>query len=150
MPSDVLPQDAAAAIFDTLVRFLRDTIRAGVLLGVLVAAGAFLVGPSVTAVTLRRWGDTVLAAAQGGLVTLGLDMSPVTRWVTPRLNVLRGAVLVAALVIVLLQRYKTLELVSWTAAGALVALLLLQLLATAPRPRRVQPAPIAPAPAVAG
>jgi hypothetical protein len=150
MPSDVLPQDAAAAIFDTLVRFLQDTIRAGVLLGVLVAAGAFLVGPSVTAVTLRRWGDTALGAAQGGLVTLGLDVSPVTRWVAPRLNVLRGAVLVAALVIVLLQRYKTLELVSWTAVGALVALLLLQFLATAPRPRRAQPVLTAPAPVAAG
>jgi hypothetical protein len=152
VPSNVLPSDAATVLFDTLVRFLRDAIRAGFLLGLLVAAAAFLTGPSKTAVTLRGWMNTGLAAAQGGLVSLGLDLAPVTRWVAPRLNLLRGSVLAVAFVVLLLQRYRTPEMIAWAAVIVLAALLILQFLATAPRPRRPQPRerePQAAAPAVA-
>jgi hypothetical protein len=149
IPPNVLPSDAATVLFDTLVRFLRAAIRAGLLLGLLVAAAAFLTGPSKTAVTLRGWMDTALAAAQGGLVSLGLDLAPVTRWVAPRLNLLRGSVLAAAFVVLLLQRYRTPEMVGWAAVIVLAALLILQFLATAPRPRRPQPREPQAAPAVA-
>ena len=152
MPADVLPADAATALFDTLVRFLRDAIRAGFLFGALIAAAAFVTGPSTTAVTLRRWGDSALAAAQAGLVRLGLDLAPVTRWVAPRRPLLQGGVLVVAFVVLLLQRYRTPQMVGWAAAAVLTALLIVQFLATSPRPRAAQqplqpPAARAPAPA---
>lgn len=86
VPANVLPAYAAAALYDTLVRFLRDAIRSIVLIGLLVvvAAAALLIGPSVTATTARRWTDAGLAAAKGGLAALGLGLEPVTRWVKPR------------------------------------------------------------------
>ncbi len=50
VPSDVLPADAAAALFDTLVRFIKEGLRTTLVVGLVVAAGAFLTGPSVSAV----------------------------------------------------------------------------------------------------
>jgi len=51
VPQDVLPPAAAASLYDTVIRYLREAIRAGFLVGLIVAAGAFLTGPSVTAST---------------------------------------------------------------------------------------------------
>jgi len=54
VPQSVLPADAAAALYDTLVRFIRDGLRVLLVIGLVVAAGAFLVGPSAAAVRTRR------------------------------------------------------------------------------------------------
>ena len=48
-----VPADAAAALFDTLVRFIRTALRTLLLVGLVIAAGAFFTGPSVTAVRTR-------------------------------------------------------------------------------------------------
>jgi len=53
VPASVLPADAAAALFDTFVRFIKEGLRRILVLGLIVAGGAFLVGPSVTAVKTR-------------------------------------------------------------------------------------------------
>ena len=54
VPSDVLPADAAAALFDALVRFIKEGLRTVLVAGLVVAAGAFLTGPSATAVRTRH------------------------------------------------------------------------------------------------
>ncbi|KAE8763648.1 hypothetical protein [Georgenia thermotolerans] len=51
---DVLPRGAAAAVFDTLVRFLRTGLRTVFVVAVIVTALAYLTGPSAAAVGLRR------------------------------------------------------------------------------------------------
>jgi hypothetical protein len=53
VPSGALPSDAAAALFDTLVRFIREALRTLLVLGLVVAIGAFFTGPSATAVATR-------------------------------------------------------------------------------------------------
>ena len=53
VPSNVLPADAAAALFDTFVRFIKDGLRWILVVGLVIAAAAFLTGPSVTAVRTR-------------------------------------------------------------------------------------------------
>lgn len=140
VPAAVLPPDAAEALYDTLIRFLRDAIRSAGLIGLFAAAAAFLTGPSVTAVTLRGWMNTALAAAKGALADLGLDLDPVTRLVAPRARVLQISVLVAAFVLLLVERYRTPDLVIKTAIGVLVALAIVQFLAITPRARRRRPA----------
>lgn len=45
LPAQVQSPAAAAAIFDTLVRFLRVSLRTAVVLGIVIAVGAYLVGP---------------------------------------------------------------------------------------------------------
>ena len=106
VPPDVLPAEAATAIFDTLVRFLRDSIRAAFLIGLLTALVAFLSGPSVTAVTFRRWSTAGLAYAKGGIESLGLDLTRPTGWVAPQARVLRAAVFVVGFVVLLAERYR--------------------------------------------
>jgi hypothetical protein len=133
VPPDILPASAASTIFDTLVRFLRDAVRAAFLVGLLTALVAFLSGPSVTAVTLRGWATAGLAYAKGGLQALGVDLSRVTGWVAPQARVLRAAVFVVGFLVVLLERYRTPDLVLWVTLGVVLAITVVQFLATEPR-----------------
>jgi hypothetical protein len=135
VPADELPPDAAAALYDTLVRFLRDGVRAAFLIGVLVAAIAVLAGPSRAAVVVRRGGAGLLGTAKGGLADLGLDLAPVTRVVAPRVAWLRATVLAVAAVALLLQRYRTPEIVGEVALYVGAALLVVEFLAAEPRRR---------------
>jgi hypothetical protein len=135
VPADELPPDAAAALYDTLVRFLRDGVRAGFLVGVLVAALAALAGPSRAAVAVRHRGAGLLGAAKGGLADLGLDLAPVTRVVAPRVAWLRAAVLAVATVALLLQRYRTPGMVGEVALYVAASLVVVEFLAAEPRRR---------------
>ena len=54
VPNSVLPGDAAAAAYDTLVRFIKEGLRALLVIGLVVALAAFFTGPSLTAVRTRR------------------------------------------------------------------------------------------------
>ena len=54
VPNSTLPSDAAAALFDTFVRFIKQGLRVILVVGLVVAAAAFMTGPSVTAVRSRR------------------------------------------------------------------------------------------------
>ena len=47
------PSSAAAVMFDTLVRFIREALRTLLVVGQVVAVGAFFTQPSVTAVRIR-------------------------------------------------------------------------------------------------
>lgn len=90
---------ATAASFDVLVRFLRDGLRTVLVLGLVVALGAYLSGPS--AVRLRAAGARFLA----WLRERGPSTGPVGRWVHTYRRVLRGtAVALAALIFVFLDR----------------------------------------------
>jgi len=101
VPDSKLPADAAAAMFDTFVRFIRDALRALFALGLVVAAGAFMSGPSVSAVRTR-------SAISGSLGWLrrtgemhGVRTGPVGQWTYEHRVLLRaGAVALAAVVFV--------------------------------------------------
>ncbi|MGB3438416.1 MAG: hypothetical protein WBA97_06640 [Actinophytocola sp.] len=93
---------AAAASYDILVRYLRDGLRALLVLGLVVALGAFLAGPSVTAVRIR--GGTVRSLAWLRART-GLRSGRVGVWVHTYRGVLRGAALgLAVLILVFLDQ----------------------------------------------
>ena len=73
---------------------------------------------------------TAAAAIQRGLDGVGLHMDGARRWVAAQATGLRIAVSLAALVFVMLQRYKTPELILWTTVVLLVALFVIQVLAS--------------------
>lgn len=132
VPADVLPLPAAASLYDTVVRFLREAIRAGFLLGLVVAAGAVLTGPSAAAVAIRRWLAAGLAAARRALAGLGMRLDGVAGWLAPRAALLRGLVIAAAFAALLLTRYRTPGLVGWLTVGVVGGLAVIQFLATDP------------------
>ncbi|SES48222.1 hypothetical protein SAMN04487983_106739 [Streptomyces sp. yr375] len=45
LPPQVQSKAAAAAVFDTLLRFLKVSLRTAIVLGVIIALGAYLIGP---------------------------------------------------------------------------------------------------------
>jgi hypothetical protein len=105
VPKAVLPSDAAAAMFDTVVRFIKVALRTLLVVGLVVAAGAFLTGPSVTAVRIRRGFVSGLRWIRESGEHAGLRTGPVGRWVYLRRKVLRvTAVAVAALIFVFLDQ----------------------------------------------
>jgi hypothetical protein len=96
-----LPPDAAAVLFDTFVRFIREALRILLVVGLIVAAGAFLTGPSATAVSIRGAFVSGFAWLRRSGERAHLTTGPVGRWTYAHRTGLRVcAVALAALVFV--------------------------------------------------
>ncbi len=132
VPARVLPGDAAAAAFDILVRFIKTTLRTLLVVGLVVAAAAFITGPSVTAVRTRGG----IAAGLGWIRHLGeshgVRTGPVGTWTYTHRHGLRiGAVALAALLFVFWGR-PTAAVVILIAVLLLVVLGLIELIGRPP------------------
>src|SRR4029450_1939284 len=66
VPAAVLSHDAAAVAYDTTVAYLRLGLRSVLMLALVVAAGAFLSGPSTTAVGTRQRLTAAIGRPRGG------------------------------------------------------------------------------------
>ena len=101
VPASVLPTDAAAAAFDALVHFLRQGLRVVLAVGLVIAIGAFITGPSRAAVRTR-------ASVGSGITWLrnlgerrGVSACPFGQWTYRHRRGLRiGAVTLMALILV--------------------------------------------------
>jgi hypothetical protein len=118
VPNNVLPANAAAVLYDTLIRFIKDGLRTLLVVGLIVAIGAFFSGPSVSAVRARG----AVSGALGWLRTsgerVGLRTGPVGRWTYVHRRALRiSAVALFAIIFVFWGRP--------TAAVAIVLAILL-------------------------
>jgi hypothetical protein len=96
VPATVLPHDAAAVLYDTIVRFLRLGLRTILVLGLVVAAGAFVTGGSATAVRTRQALTGAIGWLQGGAEHAGLRTGPVGIWVEANKRALRITAVAAA------------------------------------------------------
>jgi hypothetical protein len=148
VPQSVLPADAAAALYDTLVRFIRDGLRVLLLIGLVVAAGAFLVGPSAAAVRTRRAVGSGIARVRARGEQAGLRTGPVGTWVAAHKTPLRAAAVGVAVLIFVFWGQPTLAVVIWLVVLLLVLLGVIELLGggtrTAAVPEPVQPEPAPP------
>lgn len=101
VPQSVLPSDAAAALFDTLVRFIKDGLRILLVLGLLVALGAFFTGPSTAAVRTRAWLASSIGRLRRASAVPGLRAGPAGSWTYDHRTALRiGAVAMVGLIFV--------------------------------------------------
>jgi hypothetical protein len=135
VPAAVLPHDAAAVAYDTIVAYLRLGLRAVLVLALVVAAGAFLSGgPSTTAVGTRQRLTAAIGRLRGGAGEAGLRTGPVGTWVDANKQLLRiGAVTLAALALVFWGQ-PTGKVILLLAGLLLVALALIEFLGQPPRP----------------
>jgi hypothetical protein len=124
----VLPADAAGALYDTLVRFIRDGLRVLFLVGLVVAAGAFLVGPSAAAVRTRRAVGSGIAWVRTRGEQAGLRTGPVGIWVGAHKTLLRAAAVGVAVLIFVFWGQPSLAVVIWLVVLLLVVLGLIELL----------------------
>jgi hypothetical protein len=140
VPAAVLPHDAAAVLYDTIVRFLRLGLRTVLVLGLVVAAGAFLSGQSVTAVRTRQGLSDAIGWLAGGAERAGFSTGPVGTWVYANKKALRiGAVALAALALVFWGR-PTGKVVLGLTLALLVVLALIEFLGRRPAQRAVEAA----------
>ncbi|WP_328919834.1 hypothetical protein OH781_36820 [Streptomyces sp. NBC_01550] len=133
LPEQVQSEAAAAAIFDTLLRFLRVSLRTAIVLGVVVAIGAYLSGAGRMPRALREWADrTADSAAQWGDAH-GVHTGRVGRWTdTHRRWLILGVLLVLALAFAL-WNHPTVLTVLLLVLILLVVLAILALLAATGR-----------------
>jgi hypothetical protein len=133
VPADQLPHDAAASIYDTIVYFIRLNLRAVLVVALAVAAGAWLTGPSATAVAVRRGIAGVMSFVRGGGERVGVTTGPVGVFAHTYRTVLRSVIIGIALVVYVQAAHPTggwtVKLLGFTVA----ALLLLELVARPPK-----------------
>ena len=125
---NALPSDAAAALYDTLIRFIRQGLRVLLVVGLVIAVGAFLTGPSVTAVRTRKGIVSGIDWLRARGERAGVHAGPVGEWTAAHKNLLRilaiavvalififwgqpSAALVISLVVVLLVLLGLIELI---------------------------------------
>jgi hypothetical protein len=129
VPATVLPHDAAAVLYDTIVRFLRAGLRTVFVLALVVAAGAFLTGRSITATRTRQGLADAIGRLRRGAEGAGLRTGPVGTWVHANRRLLRiGAVVLASLALVFWDR-PTGKVVLGLALVLLVVLAVIEFLA---------------------
>jgi hypothetical protein len=128
--------DAAAAAFDILVRFIKTALRALLLAGLIVAAGAFFTGPSVTAVRTRSALSSVLGRLRHG------ESGPAGRWTYAHRRALRIAAVALAAILFVFWGQPTAAVVVAIAILLLVVLGLIELIGRPPG--QPSPAPHAP------
>ncbi|KAB7833805.1 hypothetical protein [Streptomyces mobaraensis] len=131
VPADVLPPDAAASVYDTFVRFLRNGTRTVLVAAVVTALAGYLYGPDrgarfVRSVSTRGTGATGRALARSGLRTgaTGHWLESHRKWTT-------GVVIAAAALTLFLWNYPTPAAVALVLGVAVLVLVILAILGAA-------------------
>lgn len=129
VPTDQLPTDAAGAIFDQLVWFIRLNVRALLVLSLVIAFIAWVTGPDAAPSAVRRGTSSAIGVVRSGGQRAGLDTGPVGVFLETYKKVLRIAVLAIALLVYVLQSHPTGASTIWLVVIAAVVLLVIELLA---------------------
>jgi hypothetical protein len=101
VPSSVLPSDAAAAAYDTLIHFIKIGLRVVLAVGLVVAIGAFFTGPSRTAVQTRSGLKSGMGRIRNFGERRGVSAGPAGQWTYQHRRILRiAAVAVVGVILV--------------------------------------------------
>jgi hypothetical protein len=134
LPLGVLTRDAAAAFYDTLVRFLRLGLRTVLVLGLVIALAAFFTGRSITAVRARAGVSKGIGWLRGGAEKAGFRTGPVGAWVYTYKRVLWIAVIAIAALVLVFWDQPTGKVIIGITIGVLVALVIIEFLGRPPSP----------------
>jgi hypothetical protein len=139
VPASVLPHDAAAVLYDTIVRYLRLGLRTVLVLALVVAAGAFLTGQSITAVRTRQGLASGIGWLRGSAEHAGWRTGPVGAWVYANKNVLRIAAVALAALALVFWGQPTGKVIILLAVLLLVALAVIEFLGQPPQRTVITP-----------
>jgi hypothetical protein len=132
VPNSVFPSNAAAAAFDTLVRFIKEALRVLLVVGLIVAIGAFFTGPSVTAVRTRAGFVSAFDWVRSSGERKGLSTGPAGRWTHAHRHALRICAVGLAAIIFVFQGRPTAASVIVLVIVLLVILGLIELIGRPP------------------
>jgi hypothetical protein len=139
VPAAVLPHDAAAVLYDTIVAYLRLGLRTILVLALVVAAGAFLTGQSTTALRTRQRRTSGIGRLRGGTEHAGCRTGPVWTWVYADKQLLRIAAVTLATLALVFWGQPTGKTILLLAGLLLVALALIEFLGQPPQRTVVGP-----------
>ena len=131
-PADVLSAEAAGGVFDTLVRFLRTSLRALAVAALVVALAAFLAGPSAAAARTRATFERGIGSARGGAEHAGWDTGRFGAWVFVHRRALQVTTLIVGGLILMFWTQPTAWVVVWIAVAVVLVLALVEFLGTPP------------------
>ncbi|OQD57740.1 hypothetical protein BM536_001250 [Streptomyces phaeoluteigriseus] len=134
VPPTALPTDAAAAIYDTFVRFLRDSTRTLLVVAVITALVAFLYGPARSVRAVRVVTDRGTTAAGRALSRGGLRTGTPGRWLADHKSWTTGCVIAAGALTLVLWNHPTVGAVALVLGIALAILIILAILTAAAGP----------------
>nr|WSX50767.1 hypothetical protein OG409_18560 [Streptomyces sp. NBC_00974] len=133
LPAEVQSPAAAAAVFDTLVRFLKVSIRTALVLGVVVALGAYLSGAGRLPRGVRGRAERAADSAAGWGAGHGVRAGRVGTWVQARRGLLTIGVLLVLALVFALWNHPTVLTVLLLVLVLLAVLAVLSLLAASGR-----------------
>ncbi|GGY22276.1 hypothetical protein [Streptomyces djakartensis] len=134
VPPSTLPPDAASTIYDTFVRFLRDSTVTLLVVSVITALAAYLYGPGRLARAVRRTADRGSRAAGRALERSGARTGAMGRWLAGHRAWTTGVVIAAGVLALLLWNVPTVGSVALVVGLVLAVLVVLAVLAAAAGP----------------
>ncbi|WP_407918107.1 hypothetical protein [Kitasatospora sp. NE20-6] len=125
-------QAAAGAVYDTMIRFMRASVRAVGALAVITALGAFLIGPSRVAVAVRTACRRAISALRDVAYSFGLRLGAAGRFVHRYKRWFGALILAVAAVVLFTWSYPTAAVVVWITVIVVVAFAVREFLDTGP------------------
>jgi hypothetical protein len=111
--SSTLPRDTAAAVYDTLIRFLRQGVRLVIAVALIVAIATWLTGPTPVATRWRNTARRVVGNAGGAAGEHGVGFGAFGDWVAKHKGAVRiGATLAVLGVLLLWNHPKAITVIS--------------------------------------
>ncbi|QTD96647.1 hypothetical protein [Streptomyces cyanogenus] len=134
VPPSALPPDAAAVIYDTFVRFLRNSTRTLLVVAVITALTAVLYGPSRAARGVRTLARRGTGAAGRALHDAGVHTGATGRWLDGHRRWTTGVVIGCGALVLVLWNRPTVGAVLLVVVLVVVVVAVLGVLAAAARP----------------
>ncbi|MER7483606.1 hypothetical protein ABTX60_39235 [Streptomyces sp. NPDC126510] len=134
VPPEALPADAASAIYDTFVRFLRDSTLTLLVVSVITALVAYLYGPGRLARGVRTAADRGTTATGRALESAGMRTGAVGHLLAAHRQWITGGVIAAAALALVFWNHPTVGAVALVVGVALAVLIVLAILASAAGP----------------
>jgi hypothetical protein len=124
LPKSV-PEGAAAAIYDTLLRSLDTSVRNILLVAIVVAVAAFVSGPARPAVGFRNWWARAVAWAGADADRAGWGVVSSSTWMARSKRLLRVLLAVVLFVAAFRWPHPTTAVIVWLVVVGLVGLALI-------------------------
>jgi hypothetical protein len=127
LPATVRSPDAAAVVYDTLVRFLIASAQTLAVLAAIVVVGCWLAGPGRSATAIRGAGGWLLDRLAALLSRLRLPLGEVPVFVAQHRRAIEAGLVVLFLAVLVIWRQPGVSGTLWLAAGLLLAVALVEL-----------------------
>ncbi|MCW7942542.1 membrane protein [Streptomyces hygroscopicus] len=131
VPPSALPPDAAAVVFDTLVRFLRQSARTILVIAVITALAGYVYGPGRGARAVRSGAARGTGAVGRALARSVLRTGGTGRWLEAYRGWTTGVVIAAGALVLALWNYPTPAAVALVLGIVVLVLVILGILAAA-------------------